>query len=91
MLGIGMRRGETLALHWSDVHLMDCKLFVRWTLAAVNNGKLHLGQPKTPASRAWISLSPRVMTALHRQAAIQMAAHSGGRLEGQPTDSYNQP
>ncbi|MFI9274843.1 tyrosine recombinase XerC [Kitasatospora sp. NPDC052896] len=82
MLGTGLRRGEILALHWSDVHLMDRKLFVRWNLAAVNNGKLHLGEPKTEASRAWISLSPRVMTALHRQAAFQMAAHPDGRLEG---------
>ncbi|MFD4533730.1 MULTISPECIES: tyrosine-type recombinase/integrase [Kitasatospora] len=82
MLGTGMRRGEVLALHWSDVHLMDRKLFVRWTLAAIDNGKIHLREPKTEASRAWISLSPRVMTALHRQAAIQMAAHPDGRLEG---------
>ncbi|MQS16149.1 tyrosine-type recombinase/integrase [Streptomyces kaniharaensis] len=43
---------------------------------------LSLGQPKTEASRAWISLSPRVMTALHRQAALQMAAHPEGRLKG---------
>ncbi|WP_167352907.1 site-specific integrase [Streptomyces rubellomurinus] len=82
MLGTGMRRGEILALHWSDIHLMDRKLFVRWTLAAIDNGKIHLGEPKTEASRAWISLSPRVMAALHRQAAIQMAAHPDGRLEG---------
>ncbi|MFD7413060.1 tyrosine-type recombinase/integrase [Kitasatospora purpeofusca] len=32
--------------------------------------------------RAWISLSPKVMTALHRQAALQMATHPDGRLEG---------
>ncbi|MFE6054885.1 tyrosine-type recombinase/integrase [Kitasatospora sp. NPDC056446] len=82
MLGTGMRRGEILALHWSDVHLMDRKLYVRWTLAAIDNGKIHLREPKTEASRAWISLSPRVMAALHRQAAIQMAAHPNGRLEG---------
>lgn len=82
ILGTGMRRGEALALHWSDVHLMDRKLFIRWTLAAVNNNQLHLRQPKTPASRAWISLSPRAMTALHRQAALQMTNHPDGRLEG---------
>ncbi|WP_268762390.1 site-specific integrase [Kitasatospora griseola] len=82
MLGTGMRRGEILALHWSDVHLMDRKLYVRWTLTAVNNGKIHLGEPKTEASRAWISLSPRVMAALHRQADLQTAAHPDGRLEG---------
>ncbi|MET8630220.1 site-specific integrase [Kitasatospora sp. NPDC004669] len=82
MLGTGMRRGEILALHWSDVHLMDRKLYVRWTLAAIDNGKIHLREPKTEASRAWISLSPRVMAALHRQAALQMNAHPEGRLEG---------
>ncbi|MEU4117822.1 tyrosine-type recombinase/integrase [Kitasatospora sp. NPDC028055] len=82
ILGTGMRRGEVLALHWEDVHLMDRQLFVRWTLAAVNNNGLAFGRPKTEASRAWISLSPRVMTALHRQAAIQMAAHPDGLLEG---------
>ncbi|MFB8201654.1 hypothetical protein [Kitasatospora purpeofusca] len=39
LLGTGMRRGEVLALHWSDVHLMDRKLFVRRTLSAVDNGE----------------------------------------------------
>ncbi|MEV7939317.1 site-specific integrase [Kitasatospora sp. NPDC088264] len=82
MLGTGMRRSEVLALHWSDVHLVDRKLFVRWTLAAIDNGKIHLREPKTEASRAWISLSPRVMAALHRQAALQMSAHPDGRLDG---------
>ncbi|MFD7586863.1 hypothetical protein ACFV84_15785 [Kitasatospora sp. NPDC059811] len=62
MLGTGMHRGEILALHWSDVHLMDRRLYVRWTLAAVNNGRLHPGGPKTEASRTWISPFPGVMT-----------------------------
>ncbi|WP_371478930.1 site-specific integrase [Kitasatospora sp. NBC_00315] len=82
MLGTGMRRGEVLGLHWEDVYLMDRALFVRFTLAAVNNSGVTLGEPKTPASLAWVSLSPRVMRALHRQARIQMAAHPEGRLEG---------
>ncbi|MFD5920891.1 hypothetical protein ACFVYP_28420 [Kitasatospora sp. NPDC058201] len=61
---------------------MDRKLFVRRTLSAVDNGDLHFDQPKTEAGRAWISLSPWVTAALHRQAAIQMNAHPTGRLEG---------
>ncbi|WP_123816928.1 tyrosine-type recombinase/integrase [Kitasatospora cineracea] len=36
MLGTGMRCGEAPTLHWSDVHLMDRTLFVRWTLATIN-------------------------------------------------------
>ena len=58
LLGTGLRRGEALGLHWADVHLLERKLFVRWTLATVNNNELHLGPPKTKASRNWVSLSP---------------------------------
>ncbi len=39
MLGTGMRRGEILALRCSDVHLMDRKRYVRWTLAAIEQEK----------------------------------------------------
>ncbi|WP_078657152.1 tyrosine-type recombinase/integrase [Kitasatospora aureofaciens] len=67
ILGTGMRRGEALGLHWPDIHFQQRVLFVRWTLASVNNARLHLQAPKTRASRNWVSLSPRVTAALRRQ------------------------
>ncbi|MEY9969063.1 integrase [Streptacidiphilus sp. MAP12-16] len=83
LLGTGLRRGEALGLHWADVHLMERKLFVRWTLATVNNNQLHLGPPKTKASRNWVSLSPRVVAALRRQADYQrFLLPPGAPLEG---------
>ncbi|MFC1420482.1 tyrosine-type recombinase/integrase [Streptacidiphilus cavernicola] len=83
MLGTGMRRGEVLGLHWGDVHFMERTLFVRWTLATIDNNELHLCEPKTKASRNWVSLNPRVMAALHRQAAVQQALlPPGAPLEG---------
>ncbi|MFC9913319.1 tyrosine-type recombinase/integrase [Streptomyces sp. NPDC127197] len=73
LLGTGMRRGEALGLHWTDVHLPEKTLLVRWNLTAVNNNRLYLGHPKTKASRNWVSLSPRVIAALERQAALARA------------------
>lgn len=46
MLGTGMRRGEVLGLHWEDVHFRERKIFVRWTLATIDNNELHLCAPK---------------------------------------------
>jgi integrase len=69
LLGTGMRRGEALGLHWTDVHLAEKVLLVRWNLTAVDNNQLFLGHPKTKASRSWVSLSPRVVSALGRQQA----------------------
>ncbi|GAA2274786.1 site-specific integrase [Kitasatospora cystarginea] len=73
MLGTGMRRGEVLGLHWEDVHFMERKIFVRWTLATIDNNELHLCAPKTKASRNWVSVNPRVLAALQRQADYQQA------------------
>lgn len=93
VLGTGLRRGEVLALHWTDIHLMDRCLFVRWNLSAVNNNQLHLGPPKTADGRDWVALSPRAITALRRQAEIHQAAQPAGtplaglvfaRTEGTP-------
>ncbi|MET9398438.1 tyrosine-type recombinase/integrase [Kitasatospora sp. NPDC002965] len=56
---------------------------MRWTLAAVGNNELHLGPPKTKASLNWVSLNPRAMAALHRQADYQRALlPPGAPMEG---------
>jgi integrase len=67
ILGTGMRKGEALALHWAEVHLESRLLFVRYTLANVNNTTPVFSTPKTRTSRAWIGLSERVVRALERQ------------------------
>lgn len=69
--GTGMRRGEALGLHWTDVHLNERLLYVRYTLSNINNTTPVFTAPKTRSSQAWISLSDRVIAALQRQAARQ--------------------
>jgi integrase len=54
MLATGLRRGEALALRWSDVDLDRQALRVRWTLSRTSAG-LVLGEPKTEKSGAWVS------------------------------------
>ena len=44
MLATGLRRGEALALHWSDVDLDAGLLRVRWTLSRTSKG-LRLDEP----------------------------------------------
>jgi integrase len=53
----GLRRGEALALHWSDIDFDEKLLRVRGTLARVA-GELVVTETKTPRSRRVIPLSP---------------------------------
>ena len=71
MICTGLRKGEALALHWSDVDLEERVLFVRYTLSNVNNTTPVFTRPKTRSSRAWIGLSERAVSALRRQADRQ--------------------
>jgi integrase len=48
MLGTRLRRGEALALHWSDVDLAAGHVRVRWTLGRVDKA-LVFDEPKTEA------------------------------------------
>ncbi|WP_431313371.1 site-specific integrase [Streptomyces antnestii] len=68
LIGTGTRKGETLGLHWDDVHLEQGVLCVRCTLSAIDNNRLVLTTPKTRSSRGWVAISPRVAAALRHRA-----------------------
>lgn len=72
----GMRRGEVLALRWSDIDLDAAALFVRRTLEDVN-GKVAFKEPKTDRSRRKVALAEVTVNALRtwrqRQAEFCMA------------------
>jgi integrase len=82
MLATGLRRGEALALHWSDVDLDGGTLRVRWTLTRTSKG-LQLGEPKTDKSRRTVPIPRSAVEVLraHRiqQAAEQLAAGEAWR------------
>jgi integrase len=77
LAGTGLRRGEGLALHWSDVDLEAGVLRVRATLARVG-GRLVLTEPKSERSRRTVALSAPVVAELRahraRQAQERLAA-----------------
>ncbi|WP_222272458.1 tyrosine-type recombinase/integrase [Modestobacter marinus] len=72
MLATGLRRGEALALHWSDVDLDAGLLRVRWTLSRTSRG-LRLDEPKTDKSRRTVPLP--------RSAIAALAAHRTRQAE----------
>jgi integrase len=72
MLGTGLRRGEALALHWSDVDLAAGHVRVRWTLARVDR-QLVFDEPKTERSRRFVPLPSPVADTLRRHKASQAA------------------
>jgi integrase len=66
LLATGLRRGEALALHWSDVDMDKHVLRVRWTLSRTSQD-LELGEPKTFKSRRVVPLP--------RSTAVTLQAH----------------
>ncbi len=70
--GTGMRRGEALALHWSDIDFDAHMLFVRGTLGRVG-GELTITEPKTDRSRRTVPLSAPLVAMLRRHRADQAA------------------
>jgi integrase len=70
LVATGLRPGEALALHWSDVDLTNSLLRVRGTLSRVN-GHLVISEPKTERSRRDVPLSPTTVTLLRSVKASQ--------------------
>jgi integrase len=69
-LSTGLRRGELLALRWSDVDLESGRLFVRRALQRTE-GRLQFVQPKTYCSAGAVPLSALTLKALERQRVAQ--------------------
>lgn len=68
--GTGMRRGEALALQWSDVDLDARALAVRGTLGRVGR-ELVVSEPKTDRSRRPVPLSTPLVAMLRAHRAAQ--------------------
>jgi integrase len=78
-LTTGMRRGELLALHWSEIDLEAGFLQVRWTLQHMAGGVFVLTPPKTARSRRKIALTSRAIKALHEQKARQQVLREAAK------------
>lgn len=68
----GMRRGEILGLHWSDVDLSSRKLTVAWSLSETPDG-VEFKEPKSNRGRRTIALPPFVCTILQKHSEQQKA------------------
>ena len=76
----GLRRGEALALRWSDVDLDNAVLTVRGTLGRVG-GRLVITEPKTERSRRTVPLTPPLVSMQRAQRKQQAAErlHAGNQ------------
>ncbi|MDG5483340.1 tyrosine-type recombinase/integrase [Mycolicibacterium gadium] len=78
--GTGLRRGEALALRWSDVDLDSGMLVVRGTLGRVE-GKLVISEPKNDRSRRSVPIAAPLVAMLrdHRLAQDAERAAAGNQ------------
>lgn len=86
---LGLRRGELLALRWSDLSLEERRLSVRRTVAylKVDGTRQHIEtEPKTTSSKRHITLPQIVVDALRAHRTRQLAAKVKSRDKWQETD-----
>jgi integrase len=68
----GMRRGELLALHWSDIDFDRRRLLVLHSVDYVAGYGYVVGEPKTTAGKRWISLPAFLVDMLRQHQAQQL-------------------
>jgi integrase len=68
----GMRRGELLALKWSDLDLDSAALAVQRSLSRGQTSRLEEGEPKSQSGRRRIALSMSVIESLKRHRVRQL-------------------
>ena len=71
---MGLRQGEALGLHWSDVDLGECEVHVHRSLARVKGAGLRTGPVKSTSSDRYVPLVGSMAKALG-----EWRADSGGR------------
>jgi integrase len=82
-LGLGLRRGELLALRWADVDLVGGVIRVEYTLQRIG-GVLGLGPVKTDGSVRLVGVPGSIMAVLRAHRAVQLdeRAEAGERWRG---------
>ena len=86
-LATGLRRGELLALQWSDLNFDTGELHITKQICRIN-GKLTVSEPKTKASNRTIILPPVLLGVLkkHRARTHSRWLFPSPRIEDQPLD-----
>ncbi|MCU7822210.1 tyrosine-type recombinase/integrase [Kitasatospora sp. DSM 101779] len=85
LVSTGLRRGEVLALTWSDVDLKARQLRVRRNLQRVG-GQLLFGTPKTARSLRTIALPASCVAQLRERQEQQVQERAEAGLDWQPLD-----
>jgi integrase len=85
ILVLGLRKGEVLGLHWSDVDLDQGKVTIAWQLQRVG-GQLILRETKTEASDATMPLPDICIAALKRRHAAQQTDQAAAGRAWHNTD-----
>lgn len=67
----GARRGELLALKWSDINFIDNTITINKSLSKNKEGGYSIMPPKTKSSNRTISIDPETLTILRKWKNIQ--------------------